>query len=191
MVEIDEDAVDVIVHEGSAMSVRDMLTVLERYHRDGPGIPLAAVEEYAVELDDRPDYRLDVDGFVGDVRERLTADEEWVGTDRFYELGDGRISQYSATWHAELGGETDPVRYLRFFREVAPEYLEELQEGGQGVGVPKDTLTKMIEVLGRVDRDVAVGAIEEAYEDDRIGEKPDQHPQADVYLPEEADEREV
>ncbi|WP_226011462.1 hypothetical protein [Halomicrobium salinisoli] len=189
MVEIDEDAVDVIVHEGSAMSVRDMVTVFERYHRDGPGIPLAAVEEYAAELDSKPDYRLDVDGFVGDVRERLTADEDWVDMNHFYELDGGRISQYPATWHAELGEETDPVRYLRFLRERAPEYHNELQEGGQGVGVPKDTLTKMIEVLGRVDRDVAVGAIEEAYGDDRIGEEPDQHPQADVYLPEGAEER--
>ncbi|WP_225332671.1 hypothetical protein [Halomicrobium urmianum] len=189
MVEIDSDAVDVIVHEGEAMSVRDMLTVFERYHQDRPGVPLAAVEEYARTMDDRPDYRLDVEGFLGDVRGQLTAEEDWVDTDHFYELEGDRISQYPAAWHAELGGETDPVRYLRFFRDVAPEYLDDLQEGGQGIGIPKDTLTKMIQVLGRVDRDEAAGAIAEADDAGYIKQNPDQHPQADVYLAEDADER--
>jgi len=180
MVDTDQQAVEEIVHEGSALGTRELLDILERYHDDRPGVPLAAIDAYAAELNEREDSRFDTEAFRDVVDDRRTDSDSWVADgDRLYELDDGRISQYPATWHDRLGGERDPAAYLRFFEEMAPSVRS--RHGG----VDEDQLIDVMAVVGGLGRDTAKAAIESAREADRIVEDADQHPKAGVYLAED------
>lgn len=187
MVDIDEAVIEDAVHEGEAMGLRDLFGLIERYHDERPGVPREAVAAYARELASQRDYSFDAEGFLETVDERRTDAESWQGSDRFYALADDRLSQYPARWHDELGGSTDAAEYVRFVREEDPDYVEDLARGGAGAGIPRDTLSDVIQVVGRVDRETAAAAIEDARDRDAVVVDADQHPQAGVYLPEDVE----
>lgn len=186
MAEIDDAVIEEAVHEGATMSTRDLVSLIERYHRERPGVPRETVASYARALADRRDYSFDADGFLETVESSLTDAESWEGTDRFYRLGDGRISLYPARWHEELGGSTDPVAYLRFLRSAAPEFASAHQDGGVSPGVPERVLVDLLQVIGRADRETAAAAVQEGLDDGALGEAADQHPNAGVYLADES-----
>lgn len=190
MVEINDEAIGEAVHEGDTMLLGDLVDIIERYHDDDPGAPWEAVKAYARELASRRDYQFDAEGFLDEVRDRLTDDESWVDHDRLYQLDGDRISQFPARWHAELGGSTDAAEYVRFVQTEAPEFVEQLGRGATGSGIPEDTLISVIQVVGRVDREEAAGAIQRALDDGALDEGADQNPQADVYLTERGAEGE-
>jgi len=184
MVDTDQRAVEEIVHEGDALGTRELLDILERYHDDRPGVPRAAVDAYARELNEREDSAFDTEAFWDVVDDRRTDSDGWVDDgDRFYELGGDRISQYPATWHDRLGGERDPAAYLRFFEAEAPSVLGNAPGGRQRAD--EDQLIDVMAVVGGLSRDSAKAAIEAARDDDRIAEDADQHPKAGVYLAED------
>jgi hypothetical protein len=176
---VDEAVVTEITERGETLDVRGVIGLLERYHTESePGVSRERVEAYTAALDDQPDFEFEPDTFRREVEERSTEAEHWAGSGLIYDLGD-RLSSAPARWHAELGGETDPVAYLAFIDREVTGY-----EGGTAGGVPEDRLADLIASVGRVDRDQALKAIETARADGRITEGPDQHPSAGVRLAE-------
>lgn len=183
--DIDDDVIEEIVHEGRSMDRNDLFDVIERGHDERPGVPREALARYARELDQRRDYTFDAEQFLDAVDERRTDDETWVSHDRYYDLGNDRLSQYPARWHERLGGSSDAAAYVEFFHGHAPEYVETLERGGSEAAIPKDTLVDVIRVVGRTDRETAADAIEDAADSGDLVEDADQHPQAGVYLADE------
>ena len=184
-VEIDRAVIEDAVHEGETMGPRDFVGLIERYHDDRPGVPQDAVAAYAHELAALRDYGFDAEGFFETVDERMADSESWTGSDRFYALDDDRLSLYPVRWHDALGGSTDAAEYVRYIRESEQEYVEALDSGSAGAGIPRDTLSYVIQVVGRVDRETAAAAIEDARDRDDVVLDAEQHPQAGVYLPED------
>ncbi|MFC6757117.1 MULTISPECIES: hypothetical protein [Haloarcula] len=183
MVDTDQQAVDEIVHQGEGLGTGALVDILERYHDDRPGVPEAAIAAYARDLNERDDSSFDTEVFGEVVDERRTDSDGWVADgERLYELEGGRISQYPAAWHDQLGGERDPAAYLRFFEENAPSVLSNAPGGRQGIN--EDQLVDVMSVVGQMSRESARAAIEAARDDDRIVEDADQHPKAGVYLAE-------
>lgn len=185
MVDIDDAVIEELVHEGSSMDRDDLFDVIERHHDDRPGVPRQAVAAYARELASRRDYSFDADGFLAALDERRTDEETWAGHDWYYELDDDRVSQYPAAWHEHLGESTDAAEYVRFINERAPDFAEELGRGGPETAVPKDALVDVLQAVGRMDREAATTAIEQAREHGALAEDVDQHPEAGVYPAEE------
>jgi hypothetical protein len=182
MVEIDQRAVDEIVHEGTALHIGELFDILERYHDDRPGIPTAAVAEYARELATRDDFEFDAELFGERLDERRTDATSWVDDERLYELDGDRLSRYPKSWHDRLGGETDPVEFLRFLFETDPPFVRDGRDGRQYV--QEDELVDVMRVVGQVDQPTAKRLIEDAREKGTIVEDADQHPRAGVYLAE-------
>lgn len=187
---LDDEVIERAAHEGRSMDFGDFFGYVERFHDDGrPGVDRDVLAAYAERLDDRRDYRFDVDAFLERVDEQTVASETWVGPDHFYALSDDRVSKYPARWHGALGGSTDVTEYLRFFRDEAPEFVADTNKQGAGSGVPEDELTYVVEVLGRVDGETAREALAEARDEGVVVEDNDQHPQTDVYLAEGHEDR--
>lgn len=170
------------------MRTRDLVDIVERYHDDRPGVSFEALEAYARELDAQRDVAHDVETFLERVEERLTDADSWAG-EVFYELGDDRLSQYPASWHEALGGSTDPVEYLEYFREDAEAFLDDHR--GSKPGVQKDTLLRIMRVIGETDMQTAASELEAARDEGRIEESADQHPQTGVFLADDADDNVV
>lgn len=184
MVEIDQRAIDEAAHEGESMRTRDLVDIVERYHDDRPGVSRETLEAYARELDSRGDFDLDVETFLEVVDERLTDADSWAGDEVFYDIGDDRLSQYPLSWHEALNGTTDPVEYLRFFREHGAAFLDDHR--GSKPGVQKDTLLRIVRVVGGTDKQTAASELEAAREEGLVEESADQHPQTGVFLAEDA-----
>jgi hypothetical protein len=183
MVELDQRALDEAAHEGESMRPRELFDILERYHDDRPGISEAALEAYTEALMEREDISLDGETFLDIVDDRRTPSDSWVADDeRLYELDDGRLSQYPATWHDRLGGERDPAEYIRFFGEEAPRFLT--VASGDHHGIKEDRLLDVISVVGGMSHESAKAAVESGRDDGRLVEDADQHPKAGVYLAE-------
>jgi hypothetical protein len=189
MVEIDQRAIDEAAREGESMRTRDLFDIVERYHDDKPGVPRDTLEAYARELNSKRDFGLDVETFLGLVDERRTDSDTWAGNDVFYGLDGDRLSQYPASWHEALHGSTDPVEYLRFFRDEAPAFLDDHR--GSKPGVQKDTLVRIMRVVGGTDQQTAVGELEAARDDGFVEESADQHPQTGVFLADDTEDRAV
>lgn len=187
MTELDDSVIDEAVHEGESMLLEELFDLIERSHDGEAGVDREVVVAYVRELESRGGYAFDADGFLDEIDERLTDSEEWAGAERYYELPGDRLSQYPARWHDRLGGSTDAAAYVRFLGEEAPEFVESMDRGGAGPGVPEDTLISLISIVGRVDHGAARAAIEEARERGDLVEDADQHPQAGVYLADESD----
>jgi len=182
MVDLNERVIEEAVHEGESMLLRELFDLVERGHDGRAGVSHEALSAYARRLADRDDFDLDADGLLDEIDDRTTASETWAGYDRFYELGDGRLSQYPTLWHDHLGGSDDVAAYLRFVRDEQPAFVDDLDHGGAGDGVPEDTLVHVLMVVGRLDQGAATRVIEDARDRDVVAEDLDQHPQANVAL---------
>ncbi|WP_415379618.1 hypothetical protein [Halosimplex sp. TS25] len=190
MSEPNQAVVDEAVREGESMGARDLVELIERYHREA-GVEWATVEAYAAELEARDDYAFDAEDFLAHV-DANTTDADWWEGGVYYEIGDSvddrRISLFPAAWHERLGGSTDVREYVEFMLDEDPDYLDDLSLGGPGGGVPEKAVVEALMLLGRVDRPDANTAINEARERDDIAEDADQSPDAHIYLPERTSE---
>jgi hypothetical protein len=75
----------------------NMIRTIERHHPEHrPGIPLSLFAAYAERLG------YDVASSEADVLGKAVDDEEWVGSDVYYRVGDdgAHLSAYPASWHA-------------------------------------------------------------------------------------------
>lgn len=169
------------------MLLEELFDLIERSHDGEAGVGRELVVAYVRELASRRGYAFDADGFLDEIDERLTDSETWAGADRYYELPGDRLSQYPVRWHDQLGGSTDAAAYVRFLAQEVSEFVEGMDRGGAGPGIPEDTLVTIISIVGRVDHGAARAAIEDARERGDLIEDADQHPQAGVYLPDDSD----
>lgn len=187
MAELSDEVLDEAAHEGETLLVEDLVSLAERAHDDAPGIERDRLMDYAEALAERRDVSFDLPAFHKGVDDRLTDDETWAGRDMLYELGEGRISLYPAEWHQEIGGSTDIAEYIAFLEQESPEFIVDRSTTAVGPGVPQQKLLDIVAVVGRVDRETARAALKEARDAGDVVEDADQHPQAGVYLQEEAE----
>ena len=185
--EINERIVAEADDRGESLLVDEFLTLIEQYHsHDRPGIAWETLEAYT-EAMGGTDYghSHDMEGVLDAVDERLTDGE--YRTDAFYRVGDDRVSVYPESWHDELGGETDLREYVRFLtnRDLDDENGAEL--GANGGGVPEQLLLEVAGIVGRTDPDTVKSRLEDLRERHELVEGADQHPNARVRLPENAD----
>jgi len=186
MAELSDDVIEEAAHEGETLLVDDLVSLAERAHDDAPGVERDVLDDYAEALSARRDTSFDIAAFERVVADRRTDAERWAGEDRLYEVGDDRLSLYPSRWHAQLGGSTDVAEYIAFLEAESPEFIVERGTAEVGPGIPKGKLLEIVAVVGRVDRQRARAALQEARDDGEVVEDADQHPQAGVYLQEEA-----
>lgn len=178
MVELRRAVIDEAGERSKYLTATEFLDLVERGHpTDAPGVERSTFEAYAEQLDEETPT-VDADGLRESLDERTTDDEEWVDDETVYRLGDGRISLYPASWHERLGGESDPRAFLRTFSET----------GAFEAGVPESTLIDAMAVVGNADRETAKGNLEALRERGEVVEGADQHPDANVYLAEDAED---
>jgi hypothetical protein len=180
MVELNDHVLDEFGHRGDSLIVEEFLSLIERYHpTDGPGVDRSVVEAYAEALDERGMSQLRSDDIEAALDRKTVESETWGG-DGVYEIGGGRLSNYPAAWHDNLGGSTNIVEFVEALTDVDPP----IGQTGAGGGVPEDTLIDIAAVVGGLDREEAKSRLEELRRDGPIVEDADQHPQAGVRLEE-------
>jgi hypothetical protein len=187
MVEPNGAVVDEIIRAGESMGSRDIVERIERHH-DGPGVDRETIDAYAAELEARDDYAFDAAEFLAHVDENTTGADWWAGG-VFYDIAEGedtRISLFPAAWHERLGGSTDVAEYVAFIRDEDPDYLDDLDLGGPGEGVPEAAVVEVLGLVGGLNRPDATTAVHEARDRGDIVEDADQSPEADIYLAERA-----
>lgn len=180
--EINERIVAEADDRGESLLVDEFLTLIEQYHpHDRPGIAWETLEAYT-EAMAGTDYghSYDMEGVLDAVDERLTDGE--YRTDAFY-----RVSVYPESWHDGLGGETDLREYVRFLTGLDLDAENGAELGANGGGVPEQLLLEVAGIVGRTDPDTVKSRLEDLREQHELVEGADQHPNARVRLPENAD----
>ena len=181
MPDLNEDVFAAARQRGRTLLTEELVALIERHHpHDRPGVEREVVTRYADRLDDETSYNFDRDAFLDEIDARLADTETWQGTDALYALGDGRVSRYPAKWHDALGGSTDVREYVEFLLEETDGYLDDLDSGAAGRGIPEDELLDVVSVVGRTDRETAKAQVESGREAGDLVEDADQHPEARV-----------
>ena len=189
MVEINERIVAEADDRGESLLVDEFLTLIEQYHsHDRPGIAWETLEAYPDAMAGT-DYGHghDMEGVLDAVDERLTDGDSEYATDAFYRLDDDRVSVYPTRWHDELGGETDLREFVRFLAAIDPEGDSGADLGGSGRGVPEGVLLDAAGIVGQTDPETVKSRLEDLRQQGELVEDADQHPNARVRLPENAD----
>lgn len=167
------------------MQVRDLVSIVERSHREHAGVPVSLVERYIEALDDRG-------GSVGAARftstfdDRRTDSSSWVGPDAVYEVGDDHVSAFPSVWHDQLGPEDDLPAFVEVIRTDVDDTNEAFDVGGAGYGVPKSVLVEAAMVLAGVDPTEAEAALDGFRREGVFDVDADQHPHARVQFTEAA-----
>ncbi|WP_273835351.1 hypothetical protein [Halococcus sp. PRR34] len=197
MAELNEDVFAAARQRGRTLLTEELVALIERHHpHDRPGIERDIVTRYADGLDtdersssssrdggpddDGTSFDFDRDAFLDEVDARLADTETWQGTDALYAPEDDRVSRYPARWHDALGGSTDVREFVVFLLEETDGYLDDLESGGAGRGIPEDELLDVVSVVGRTDRETAKARVESGRKAGDLVEDADQHPEARV-----------
>jgi hypothetical protein len=186
MVELSDRVVEEAAREGEALLLAELVSRAERAHPERPGIDRDRLGTYAEALAERREVALDPDAFREELADRVTDDGTWTDREAIYDPGDDRLSRYPARWHEELGGSTDVTDYLAVLRGRDLAFVVDREGAEAGPGVQERELVDVVAVVGRVDRETARAALQEAREAGDVVEDADQHPEAGVYLPEDA-----
>lgn len=189
MTDVDEGVVDEIAERGSNPLIEEVAALLERQHaHDEPGVSRETLDAYANALAANSEFGVDPEEFATAIDERLTGAERGAGDDALYNA-DGRISAYPPRWHAELGGSTGVGAYVSFVEREVAGHESDAPGGGAGEGVPEGQLVDTVATVGRVERERANEALEDARADGRIVEGPGQHPDGGEELADEKADR--
>ena len=181
MTELNDEVFAAARQRGRTLLTEELVALIERHHsHDRPGVAREVVTRYADRLDDERAYNFDRDAFVDEVDARLTDTETWQGTDTLYALGDDQLSRYPERWHEALGGSTDVREYVDFLLNETEGYVDDLDSGAAGRGIPENELLDVVSVVGRTDRETAKAEVEKAREAGDLAEDADQHPEARV-----------
>jgi hypothetical protein len=189
MTDINERIVAEADDRGESLLVDEFLALIEQYHpHDRPGIAWETIEAYT-EAMEGTDYghSHDMDGFLDTVDDRLVDGDSEYTTDAFYRLDGDRVSVYPARWHDELGGESDLREYVRFLTTLDVDGESGADLGATGGGVPEHVLVNAAGIVGRTDPETVKSRLEDLRQQGDLVEDADQHPQARVRLPENAD----
>ena len=159
---------------------RDLVTLVERHVGDGNGgVTREAVDVHLEALAERGSH-VDTDSFGAALSEATTRSREWVDDRAVYEVDGNRLSAYPAAWHAALDGTETLPELVRFLVERTA-YTP--VEAGAGDGVPEAALLDVAAAVAEYDRETAKAALETCRAEGRLVQDADQHPEANVYLP--------
>lgn len=189
MVDINERIVAEADDRGESLLIDEFLALIEQYHpHDRPGIAWETLEAYT-EAMETTDYghTYDMDGLLKTVEDRLLDGDSEYTADAFYRLDDDRVSVYPARWHDELGDESDLREYVRFLAAIDPDGESGADLGGSGRGVPEHVLLDAASIIGQADSEAVNERLEDLRTEGELVERADQHPNARVRLPENAD----
>lgn len=190
MAEPNQQALEEARQYGETLTARELLRIVERYHRpEGPGIDRETLDAYdrAVAADDILPF---AEGeFRSTVEDGLSTVEGWHDAEAYYALDDDRVSLSPRRWHERLGESGDIREYVAVIEDdTASEATEpDAPKGGIGTGVPESLLLDAIIVIDGVEREEAKDRLERDRRDGELVQDADQHPNARVYLTEEAE----
>ncbi|MDS0293639.1 hypothetical protein [Halogeometricum luteum] len=123
---------------------------------------------------------------VADVEEALAEEtvhsDTWAGEERLYVTDENHVSVYPRDWHEALAGEDDVVRFVEYLVAAVEDSREAFPGGGQGPGVPEETLLNVVTTLGPLTWEEAKQEVERLRDEDVFSEDADQHPEARVAL---------
>lgn len=191
MTDPSEQVLEEARQHGETLTGRELVRMIERFHRpEGPGITRETLEAYdrAVAADDALPF---VEGqLTSTVEDDLSEGEQWHDADAYYALGDGRVSLFPRAWHERLADSTDLREYVAVIEDdTASEATEpDVPQGGVGTGVPEQLLLDAIVVIDGVERGEAKERLERDRRDGKLVQDADQHPDARVSLPDEAED---
>lgn len=175
---------------GETLTSRELLLLIERRHRtEGPGIDRTTLDAYGERVGRDDIIPLEKHQFTDAVDDNSTDSETWEGSGRYYALDENRVSAFPARWHEVLDGEDD----LRVYVDVIETTIAESEtttdsyRGGIGAGVPEQLLLNTAAAISTMDRNSVKEQLERRRDDGELIEDADQHPDARVYLPEDAD----
>lgn len=182
MPRLDDEVLDELRTELGNLSVHGFIELLEQHHRsDEPGVSRDLVEEYFDALEERSEFA------VGSMREqfgaRLTDERTTASRDAVYEVGDGRVSAYPASWHEQLGDGGSLADLVRVMTESGDRTLE----GAASTAVREDDLLDAATAVGGMSRQEARDRLEDLREDGVLVADADQHPRAGISLTEDAE----
>jgi hypothetical protein len=160
---------------------RDLVSLVERHVGDGNGGVTRAAVDVHVEALAAAGSHVDADSFDAALTEATTRSRECVDDRAVCEVADHRPSAYPAAWHASLDGTETLPELVRFLVERTA-YTP--VEAGAGDGVPEADLLDVAATVADYDRQVAKAELENCREAERLVQDADQHPEANVYLPE-------
>ena len=181
MSELNDEVFAAARQRGRTLLTEELVALIERHHpHDRPGVAREVVTRYADRLDGERAYNFDRDAFLDEVDARLVDTETWRRTDALYALGNDRVSRYPARWHDALGGSRDVREYVDFLLGETDGFLDDLDSGAAGRGIPENELLDVVSVVGRTDRETAKAEVERAREAGDLAEDADQHPEARV-----------
>lgn len=175
MPELRDDVLDEAGHRSKYLTARELLSLIERHHPRGEaGVDRELYEAYTEAVAEGT--ARSTDEFTDMLSANLTSDEGWAGADAVYELETGKMSVYPKHCHEHLGGVGDPREHLRYLTDETDQYDRQ---------VPEQTLLHMVTVVGGLDYETAKAELESLRDEGKVLEDADQHPDANVYLPED------
>lgn len=189
MTDPNEQVLDEARQYGETLTTRDFLLIVERDH------PGAGVDEETLVAYDEAIATDDILPFAeGQLRsavdEDLSTNEGWQDAETYYDVGDGRVSLFPKRWHDRLADSADLREYIAIIEEASAEEdtASDLPKGGIGTGVPESLLLDVMIAIDGIEREAAKERLESDRRDGKLVQDADQHPDARIYLPEEAEE---
>lgn len=139
------DVVEELESHSETLGLRDFVRTVEKHHReDEPGVERELLADYA----DAVYFDVESSAF----EDRLTANEEWTAGEKLYEVADGRISAYPASWHETIS-ETDGVRkIIELIQSDVTEPEGDAREAVTEEGVPEEKVLRVAETVAGIDR---------------------------------------
>ncbi|WP_134672154.1 hypothetical protein [Halorussus marinus] len=169
MSEVREGVVEELDEHSETMTLREFVQTVERRHpSDRRGIDPDLLAAYAEAV------YFDVD--LGALDDRVTDSESWSEGERFYEVGDGRISAYPPDWHDAMDGIDDIRDVVELIQtEVADAEGDMWGAVTEERGVPESKVLAVGETVANIDREAARERIKELRQNGEIEEFASQH----------------
>ncbi|SHG39237.1 hypothetical protein [Halobaculum gomorrense] len=193
MSDTDAEAHDTELHDavlteagtrGPTMRIRDLVSIVERSHRDGPGAAASLVERYIEAVGEAGPA--EGDRLRAALSEQRTSAVSWVDPDAVYELGDDRVSAFPGRWHDRLGPDADLPAFVETIRSDVDDTNEAFEVGGAGHGVPKSVLVEAVAVIAGGDPEETEAALDGFRREGVFRVDADQHPHARVRFTDDA-----
>ena len=164
---------------GGQLLVGKLVTLAEKHHDTGPGVPRSLVEDYIDALDEDS---VDAERMRDNLHAHLADDREAPNEGAVYEVGEGRVSGYPAVWHERLDPDDSLAAYVAVMTETT-----DSPKSAASSGVSKDDLLEFVDVLSDRSREDARDELRDLRGDGVLVADADQHPRAGVTLAEDAD----
>lgn len=190
MADPNEQALEEARQYGETLTVRELVRTIEQHHRsEGSGIGRETIAAYDRAVGDDDTIPFTEGELRSEVEENLSKSEGWDDAEAYYTIDDDRVSLFPRRWHDELAASDDVRKYVAVIEDdTADEDTEpDVPKGGIGTGVPEEILLDAIIVIDGLAHEEAKERLEHERRDGNLVEDADQHPDARVYLTEEAE----